>query len=65
MQDWFLDEDRHAGHLLSLVPSVVVTKALQLDDEVEGMLFCMGERLSIFQIPWNLGTKMENTYNNW
>ena len=39
MQDRLSDEDRHARHLLCLVPSIVVNKALQLDDEVEGMLF--------------------------
>ena len=39
MQDRFSDEDRHAHHLLCLVPSIIVNKALQLDDEVEGMLF--------------------------
>ena len=39
MQDQFSDEDRHAHHLLCLVPSIIVNKALQLDDEVEGMLF--------------------------
>ena len=39
MQDRLSDEDRHARHLLSLVPSIIVNKALQLDDEVEGVLF--------------------------
>ena len=33
------DEDRHARNFLCLVPSIIVNKALQLDDEVEGMLF--------------------------
>ena len=31
MQDRFSDEDRHASHLLCLVPSIIVNKALQLD----------------------------------
>ena len=39
MQDRLSDEDRHTRHLLCLVPSIIVNKALQLDDEVEGMLF--------------------------
>ena len=39
MQDRFSDEDRHARHLLCLVPSIIVNKTLQLDDEVEGTLF--------------------------
>ena len=39
MQGRFSDEDRHALHLLCVVPSTIVNKALQLEDEVEGMLF--------------------------
>ena len=39
IQGRFSDEDRHARHLLCVVPSTIVNKALQLDDEVEGMLF--------------------------
>ena len=38
MQDRFSDEDHHARHLLCLVPSIIDNKAMQLDDEVEGML---------------------------
>ena len=40
IKDRFSDEDRHARHLLCLVPSIMVNKALQLDDVVEGVLFC-------------------------
>ena len=40
MQDRFLTKDRHARYLLCLVPSIMVNTALQLDEEVEGMLFC-------------------------
>ena len=40
MQDRFYDEDRHAHHLLCLVPSIMVNKALQLDRiKVKGALF--------------------------
>ena len=39
MQGRFFDEDRQARHLLCVVPSIKVNKALQPDDEVEGMLF--------------------------
>ena len=39
MQDRLSDEDRCSRHVLCLVPSIIVNKALQLDDEVEGMLF--------------------------
>ena len=38
MQGRFSDEDRQARHLLCVVPSIIASKALQLDDEVEGML---------------------------
>ena len=47
MQGRFSDEDRQARHLLcvgpppppgGVVPSIIANKALQLDDEVEGML---------------------------
>ena len=31
MRDRFSDEDRHVRHLLCLVPSIIVSKALQLD----------------------------------
>ena len=31
MHDRFSDEDRHACHLLCLVPSIIVNKELQLD----------------------------------
>ena len=41
MQDRLSDNDRHARHLLCLVPSIIVNKALQLDDEVEGMLLIL------------------------
>ena len=39
MQGRFSDEDRHARHLLCVVPSTIVNQALRLDDEVEGMRF--------------------------
>ena len=39
IQGRFSDENRHARLLLCVVPSTIVNKALQLDDEVEGMLF--------------------------
>ena len=39
MQDRFSDKDHHARHLLCLMLTIIVNKALQLDDELEGMLF--------------------------
>ena len=39
MQDRFSDEDRQACQLLCLMLTIIVNKALQRDDELEGMLF--------------------------
>jgi len=39
MQDRFSDEDRHARHLLYLVPSIIVKNTLELSEATEGMLF--------------------------
>ena len=39
MQDRFSDEDRHARHLLYLVPSIIVNNTLELSEATEGMLF--------------------------
>ena len=48
------DEDRHALNLLCLVPSIIVSKALQLDDEVEGMLFWEKD----YPFPKSLGNEV-------
>ena len=39
MQDRFSDEDHQACQLLCLMLMIIVNKALQLDDELEGKLF--------------------------
>ena len=39
MQDRFSDEDCQACQLLCLMLTIIVNKALQLDDELEGKLF--------------------------
>ena len=39
MQHRFSDEDRHARHLLYLVPSIIVNNTLELSEATEGMLF--------------------------
>ena len=39
MQDRFSDEDRHARHLLYLVPSIIVNNTPELSEEPEGMFF--------------------------
>ena len=50
-QDRFSDEDRHARHLLCVVPSLIVNKVLQLDDEVEGMLLWENEETKFSVTP--------------
>ena len=59
MQDRFSDEDRHARHLLCVVPSIIVNRALQLDDEVQGMIFCEKDDFSRghFRVPKTLTFK--------
>ena len=61
MQDRFSDEDRHARHLLYLVPSIIVNKTLKLSEATEGMLFwendlpfpkSLGNELRGWQIVW-------------
>ena len=39
MQERFSDDDRQACQLLCLMLTIIVNKALQLDDELEGKLF--------------------------
>ena len=60
MQSIF-DKDRHARHLLFLVPSIIVNKALQLDDEVEGMLFWEKDIL----LPKSLGNEVSRWTTLW
>ena len=60
MQSIF-DKDRHARHLLFLVPSIMVNKALQLDDEVEGMLFWEKDIL----LPRSLGNEVSRWKTLW
>ena len=59
MQDRFSEEDRQARHLLCVVPSIIVNRALKLDDEVEGMLFWMKDDFSIghLRVPKTLTFK--------
>jgi len=38
-QDRISDENRHARHLLYLVPSMIVNNTLELSGATEGMLF--------------------------
>ena len=59
MQDRFSEEDRHARHLLCVVPSIIVNRAMKLDDEVEDMLFWKKDDFSIghFRVPKTLTFK--------
>ena len=66
MQDRFSDEDRHARHLLYLVPSIIVNKTLKLSEATEGMLFwendlpfpkSLGNELRRWQIMWQSAEK--------
>ena len=45
MQDRFSDEDRHARHLLYLVPSIIANNTLELSETTEGMFFWENELL--------------------
>ena len=45
------DEDLHARNLLGLLQSIIVYQALQLDDEVEGMLFTSVRKTFHFPNP--------------
>ena len=53
-QDRFFDKDLHARNLLDLLQSIIVYQALQLDDEVEGMLFCVKD----IPFPKSLGNEV-------
>ena len=59
MRDRFTNEDRHARHLLHLVPSIIVNDTLELSKATEGMMFwendlpfpkSLGNELRIWQI---------------
>ena len=56
MQDRFSDEDRHARHLLYLVPSIIVNKTLKLSEATEGMLFWEND----LPFPKSLGNELRN-----
>ena len=66
MQDRFSDEDRHARHLLYLVPSIIVNNTLELSKATEGMMFwesdlpfpkSLGNELRRWQIMWQSAEK--------
>ena len=66
MQDRFSDEDRHARHLLYLVPSIIINNTLELSEATEGILFwdndlpfpkSLGNELLRWQIMWQSAEK--------
>ena len=66
MQDRFTDVDRHARHLLYLVPSIIVNNTLELSEATEGMLFweidlpfpkSLGNELRRWQTMWQSAEK--------
>ena len=66
MQDRFSDEDRHARHLLYLVPSTIVNNTLELSEATEGTLFwdnglpfpkSLWNELRRWQIMWQSAEK--------
>ena len=61
MQDQFSDKDRHARHLLCLVPSIIVNKALHLDNEVKGMLYWEKD----IPFPKSLGNEVRRWKTLW
>ena len=71
MQDRFSDEDHHTSHLLCLVLTIRVNKALQLDDELEGMLFwekdipflkSIGNEVRRWKTPWQSTNSCHTTF---
>ena len=54
MQDRFSDEDRHARHLLYLVPSIIGNDTLELSEATEGMLFWEND----LPFPKSLGNEL-------
>ena len=71
MQDWFSDEDHHASHPLCLMLTIIVNKAQQLDDELEGMLFwekdilflkSIGNEVSRWKTLWQSKDSFHTTF---
>jgi len=61
MQDRFSDEDRHARHLLYLVPSIIVNDTLELSEATEGMLFWEND----LPFPKSLGNELRRWQSMW
>ena len=61
MQDRFSDEDRHARHLLYLVPSIIVNDSLELSEATEGMLSWEND----LPFPKSLGNELRRWQSMW
>ena len=61
MQDRFSDEDRHARHLLYLVPSIIFNNTLELSEATEGMLFWEND----LPFPKSLGNELRRWQTMW
>ena len=59
MRDRFTNEDRHARHLLHLVPSIIVNNTLELSKATEGMMFWEND----LPFPKSLGEWAANMAN--
>ena len=63
MQDRFSDEDRHARHLLYLVPSIIVNNAQELSEAAKGILFW--ENDLPFPFPKSFGNELRRWQTMW
>lgn len=61
MQDRFSDEDRHARHLLYLVPSIIVNNTQELSEAAKGMLFWEND----LPFPKSLGNELRRWQTMW
>ena len=61
MQDRFSDEDRHARHLLYLVPSIIVNNTQELSEAAKGMLFWEND----LAFPKSLGNELRRWQTMW
>ena len=61
MRDRFSNEDRHAHHLLYLVPSIIVNDTLELSEATEGMLFWEND----LPFPKSLGNELRRWQSMW
>ena len=61
MQDRFSGEDRHARHLLYLVPSIIVNNSQELPEAAKGMLFWEND----LPFPKSLGNELRRWQTMW